>query len=455
MEEKSLNLGKKIIYGFGDLGGNFLAIFIGAYIMLYLTNTIGLNAGVIGTLMLVARIFDGITDVMFGALMDHTHTRFGKVRPWMFVSSFLCAAGIIAIYAMPEGLGETAQYAYFFIVYVLTNAFFYTANNISYSALSALITKNAEERVQLGTARYVCATIAIMIILSASVPLVEHFGGGTKGWRTVAVIYAAVFLIMNLICVIFLKEIPEDDYGNKGEKKSDGSKQGEVSFIQTIKILFTSKYFLLILGVYMSFYWWTGAVSSLSAYYMTYVAGDITMQGIFSTAQNLCCAGGLMLMPFIVKKFGVHQSVTRLVAIGIIPAILFAAVAFSGKIALLIPAIALVGLFCAPITGTLNATVADIGTYLHLTKGVHVEGSLFSCSSIGIKVGSGVGGAMVGWLLALSGFDGMAAAQPDSAIFAMKAAFGILPIIVFILVFLCFKGLNMEAAIEKAKAEKL
>ena len=400
--EKSLNLGKKVIYGFGDLGGNFLAIFIGAFIMIYLTNTIGLNAGIIGTLMLVARIFDGVTDVIFGSIMDHTHTKFGKARPWMLGSAFLCAIGIAAIYAMPEGIGATAQYAYFFIVYVLTNAFFYTANNISYSALSALITKNSEERVQLGTARYVCSTIAMMVILSVSVPLVTYFGGGTAGWRTVALIYAAVFLILNLICVLGLKELPEDDYETK-----DGKREG-----------------------------------------------DVSMLGVFSTAQNICCMIGLMATPVFVKKFGMYKAVTTLTAVGILPALLFAGAAYSSRFAVLIPATALLGLFMGPIMGTLSATVADIGTYLNLTKKVHVEGSLFSCSSIGIKVGSGVGGAMVGWILELPGFDGMAAVQPDSAIFAMRVTFAVMPVLVFIVVCLCFKGLNMKAAIENAKAEK-
>lgn len=450
-EKKQLNFIKKVIYGFGDLGGNFLAIFIGAYIMIYLSNTIGLNTGIIGTLMLVARIFDGITDVFIGSMIDHTHTKYGKARPWQFVSTFLCAIGIVAIYSMPANASSTVQYAYFFIVYVLTNAFFYTANNIAYSTLSALITKNSEERVQLGTARYVCSTLAVMIILSVSIPLVTFFGGGAAGWRTVALLYAAVFLVLNLICVVFLKEVPENNNLENADKKQNSS---DVSFIDTMKILLKSKKFLLILAVYFLMYLWTGMISSLGTYYMTYVIGNVSYLGMFSTAQNLATMAALVCTPFLVNKVGIHKGVLASLVMEVIAAGFFAFTVMNGKFSLVIVAVVIMGFFSGPLMGSLSATVASIGEYIFLEKGKHVEGSLFSCSSIGIKVGSGIGGAIVGWALALSGFDGLAAVQPESAIFMMKALFGFTPIIVYFILTVCFSKLNMQKAIEKLRSRQ-
>lgn len=101
---------------------------------------------------MVARIFDGISDIFFGSLIDKTHTKMGKARPWMFWAT-LAAALIIAIFAI-SSLGDFAMYAWFFITYVLLNAVFFTANNIAFSTLTA-ITKNAEERVQMGSIRFV------------------------------------------------------------------------------------------------------------------------------------------------------------------------------------------------------------------------------------------------------------------------------------------------------------
>lgn len=449
MVEKRLNLGKKVIYGFGDLGGNFLAVFIGAFIMIYTTNSIGLNPGIIGTLMLIARIFDGINDIFVGTLIDHTHTKSGKARPWMLWSTFLCAISIVAIFSFPTGISKTAQYVYFFVIYVLANAFFYTVNNIAYSTLAALITKDPEERVQLGTSRYVCATIAIMTILSATVPLVNFFGGGTSAWRTVAIIYAIVFFVFNMICVLFLKEIPEEELGNDKEENSSN-----VSFAETIKTLMTNKYFLLILVVYLVMYLWTGIVSAIGTYYMTYVMGNASLLGMFSTVQNLTMMLALIITPILVRKFSIHKSVMFSLVCAILAAVVFAVAIFSGKLMPILAAIALLGLCGGPLMGVLSATVADIGTYIFTEKGIHVEGALFSCSSIGIKVGSGIGGAVVGWALAFSGYNGALKVQPASAIFTMKSIFAIVPVIVYIILLICFSKLDMEKAIAKLKKEK-
>lgn len=85
---KKLKFREKLCYGIGDFGSNMTATFVGGFILLYLTTAIGMNAGVVGTLMLVSKIFDGVSDVFFGTLVDHTHTKMGKARPWMFWTNF-------------------------------------------------------------------------------------------------------------------------------------------------------------------------------------------------------------------------------------------------------------------------------------------------------------------------------------------------------------------------------
>ena len=94
-EKKYLNMGQKLAYGSGDLASNFAYTFVSGFVLMYLTNSVGLNSAVIGTLMLVSKMFDGFTDVMFGTLIDRTHSRMGKARPWMFWSTFLLAVCLI------------------------------------------------------------------------------------------------------------------------------------------------------------------------------------------------------------------------------------------------------------------------------------------------------------------------------------------------------------------------
>ena len=148
-EKKYLKWYNKVGYGSGDIAGNVVFAFLSSFIMIYLTNTVGLNAGVIGSLIAVSKVLDGISDVIFGSMIDKTHTKMGKARPWMLGAYFGCAITLIAAFSVPTTIGRTSQYIWFFITYLLLNAGFYTANNIAYSTLTALITKNGKERVQM------------------------------------------------------------------------------------------------------------------------------------------------------------------------------------------------------------------------------------------------------------------------------------------------------------------
>ena len=125
------------------------------------------------------------------------------------VVSVLLAAGIITLctfllFCVPAG-SITMQYVYFFIVYTSLNAVFFTANGIAYSALSALITRNANERVQLGSIRFMFALFTGILVPSITMGLVESFGGGAAGWRTVALIYSVLALIINTISCLSVK----------------------------------------------------------------------------------------------------------------------------------------------------------------------------------------------------------------------------------------------------------
>ena len=100
--------------------------------MIYLTDTVGLNPGIVGTLIAVSKLLDCVTDIFFGSLIDKTHSKMGKARPWMLYGYIGCAITLVAIFAIPTNLGQFAQYAWFLIAYTLLNAVFYTANNIAY-----------------------------------------------------------------------------------------------------------------------------------------------------------------------------------------------------------------------------------------------------------------------------------------------------------------------------------
>ncbi len=120
-------------------------------------------------------------------------------------------------------LGQTAKYAWFFIAYTLLNGVFYTANNIAYSALTSLITKNSKERVQMGSYRFIFAFSTSLLIQAITVGFVDVCGGGAAAWRMVAIIYAIIGLVVNTISAFSVKELPEEELNAGIENDEDKS----------------------------------------------------------------------------------------------------------------------------------------------------------------------------------------------------------------------------------------
>lgn len=217
--------------------------------MVYLTTVIGMDAGIVGTLIALSKLMDGVTDVFFGTMIDKTKTKMGKAKPWMLYGYIGCAITLAAIFAVPVNIGPKAQYAWFFIAYTLLNAVFYTANNIAYSALTALITKNSREQVEMGSYRFIFAFSTSLIIQSVTLAFVERMGGGAEGWRTVAIIYSVIGLIVNTISALSVKELSEEELKEGSEEKEE--REEKYTLIDGAKLLIANKYYLMISSIYL------------------------------------------------------------------------------------------------------------------------------------------------------------------------------------------------------------
>lgn len=446
-EKKSLYWFQKVAYGSGDLGSNFMYTFVASFIMIYLTDTVGLNAGVIGTLMLVSRIFDGVSDVFFGICIDRTHSKMGKARPWMFWCAFPLAICEAILFMVPS-VSTTIQYAYFFIVYTLLNAVFYTANNIAYASLTALITKNAEERVQLGSIRFIFAMLAAIIISSLTMRTVTFFGGGVIGWKIVAIIYSLIMLAFNSLAVLTVKELPEDHI-----EQEHGRKKPDVTIIQSLKLLLSNKYYIFILLYYIiNQIVYIGSVG-VGIYFCTYSLGNPDYLGVFTLISNGAMIVGLIATPIFVKKAGIYKVNLAGMLIGLAGAVAASIAGYTGNISLLMLSLAVKGLGTSPMLGTVNAVIADISTYTYMKDGVRIDGTMFSCSSMGNKVGGGLGTAISGWLLAVSGYDGLAAVQSESAISMIMFMYLLLPAICIAVMAVLLSQLNVEKGMEKLKCQ--
>ena len=386
-EKKYLKWYQKVAYGAGDLASNCSYGLVSSFLLLYLSDVLGLKTGIVGTLMLVSKLFDGVTDIFFGSMIDKTKSKLGKARPWMLYGQIGVSLSLVFLFSIPN-MGQVAQYAFFFAFYTSLNALFYTANNIAYSTLSALITYNPQERVQLGSIRFMFAVVTNIVMGFAVTGTVEAFGGGANGWRAVAIICAVIGLVVNTISCLAVKEVEPDESviaASDEEKKDD-----TVGFLESLKLLFANKYYIMIVVLYIVYYTMSNITTGSGVY--------------FAYQRNV----KLMLLFMFIK-----------------------------------------GIFAGTLSGTLNALIAEISGYTYRTKGVRMDGTMFSCSSLGVKIGGGIGTAAVGWLLDLGGYIGTAAAQTEGAINMIFAMYVIIPVVFGVVITILLGMLNVEKANKK------
>ena len=449
MEKKYLKWYHKIGYGSGDVAGNVVYAFLTAFIMFYLTDMIGLDMGIVGTLMAVSKIFDGVSDFFFGNLIDRTKTKMGKARPWMLFGYIGCAICLIACFSIPETWGDTAQYIFFFVSYTLLNALFFTANNIAYASLTALITKNKNERVQLGSVRFIFAFATSLAIQYLTIKAVGWCGGGVAGWRTIAIIYAIIGLIVNTISGLSVKELNETEE----EVFEEVKKEEKMSFGESVKLLVSNKYYVIICCTYL-FTQLYATMISMGIFYMKYILGNEDLFSTFSLWINIPLIIGLLVSPLIIRKIGgmykinIWSYVLATVARGLV-----IVAAYMGSIPLMLVFTGLAALGTSPLQGDMNALIASCSEYTTLKTGKTIDGMMYSCSSLGIKIGGGIGTAICGWLLDAAGYIDNAVVQSASTINMLQFLYLWAPMILCgcVTIMLCL--LKVEKANKKLEAE--
>ena len=442
-EKRYLKWYNKIGYGSGDIAGNCVYALLTAFMMIYLTDTIGLSMGIVSTLIAASKIFDGVTDFFFGRMIDKTHTRMGKARPWMLWPYIGCAITLVACFSIPTAWGQTAQYIFFFLSYTLLNAVFFTANNIAYASLTALITKNTSERVQIGSFRFIFAFATKIVIEAVTIFAVGWLGGGVIGWRLIATIYAVIGLIVNTISVFSVKELPEADEEMEEERREEHT----LSFFKSFRLLLKNKFYVIICCSYILTQLYASVIG-MGTYYAKYILGNEEIFSTLSLAINITMVVALTVLPAVIRKLG---GMYRLNIWGYLLAVAgrlgVMAAGYMGSLPLMLAFTAVSTVGIAPLQGDLNALIACCSEYTTLTTGHRLEGMMYSCSSLGIKLGGALGTAICGWLLDAAGYVKNAAVQPATAVNMLNFLYLWMPVILcaavaFLLVFLRVEKAN-------------
>ena len=238
---------ERFCYGCGDFGCNIIYTAMSAFLLFYYTDYAGVSAAAVGTIMLISRVFDGVSDIIMGTIVDHTRSKYGKARVWMLRMCVPSALAGILLFSVPTSLGSTAKLVYVFITYNLVSIVVYTAINVPYSSLNALMTQDPYERSVLSIFRNLLATAGTLLINLVTLPMVEFFGDNAAAWTKTFVVLGVLAIVAFLLTFIGTKERVHAVFELNGEAE-------KISFVDGIKALFVNKYRIMMTCVLAFFY---------------------------------------------------------------------------------------------------------------------------------------------------------------------------------------------------------
>lgn len=432
---KSNRLSRKEILAFavGDGGCNLVWTTIGSYLTLYYTDSVGLAAAAIGTMMLITRLLDGISDLVMGSIIDRTHTRWGKARPWILWTAIPMGLGLILMFSVPSGLGSSGKMIYASVTYVLMAVGIYTACNLSYNTLLSLEAPDPKDRVTMSSIRFFITMSTVLFINYNCTDLVDKFG-----WTGMTVIFGGLATVLLLITFWGTKERNiHSEQGTAGKEKGNKIGVGE-----SFKLLFQNRYFWLLAVVFVVNYTILGVNNGLRIYYARDVLGNAGLMGTLTLCFILPKLIGNLFYPYINNLLGKWKSMMIGYCIELAGVLVMAFTDASFQTAVI--GLILLGLGGIPHNAGLFAMVADVIDYGEWKTGVRLDGLTNSVTSFGMKVGAGLGSAIVGWGLAWAAYEGSLTVQTVSTIAGIKTIFTLVPalLIVIGLVFLFFCNLD-------------
>ncbi|GAA0076089.1 MFS transporter [Clostridium sp. CTA-5] len=413
---------ERLAFGSGDLANNIIYAAISTFLIFYYTDVIGVSAAAVGTIMLISRFLDCIADLTMGIIVDRTKSKYGKARPWIIKMAIPFAIGGVLLFSVPTSLSANGKLIYIFITYNLVSTIIYTAINVPYATLNALITQDQYERSVLSIFRMILSTVGSMGIALLTLPVVKMFGNNTRAWSYTFALFGVVAAGLFLFTFLGTKE---------RVKPADESKAKEDVPIKVgLKVLFQNKYWMYITLILILIFIGLTINGGATVYYAEVVLGNKELVGMLTTATSLSQIVAMFLVAGLIKKFGKRNIMILGSAIIILGYII---IAISQKnIQLLLAGNIIKGIGLAGIAACMFAMVSDTIEYGEWKTGVRIEGLTNSAASFGFKVGGGLGAASIGWILSASGYVGTASVQSATTIFAIKALYIYIPIIITI-----------------------
>ena len=424
MTQNKLSTGEKIGYGLGDTASNLYFKFFEVFLVYYYTDIFGLNPAAMGTMFLVANLWDAINDPLMGAIADRTNTKNGKYRPYLIWFAIPYGLTGWLIFANFEFLTDPSlKLIYAYVTFILFKMV-YTAINVPYSAMMGVISADAEDRQELGRFRFLGAFGGGFLIFLSVRPLVEFLGKGDEGLGFQLTM--GIFGILSILCFYIC-------YKTTKERITPQKGANTVTILQDLSFLVKNRPWVImfIAGILTL----TNVVlrGSVTIHYCEYYLGwgsqkvflwmDITTL-FLSTGTVAFIAGCYMtklVLSFTTKKF----ALTALTIINAIGILIFFIVPPEATVTLFT-----LNLFCSFVAGPTPAIVwalyTDVADYGEWKFGRRATGLVFSAAQFAQKMGITIAGSAAGFLLAGYGYIANQE-QTDGALLGIRIIFCILP----------------------------
>lgn len=412
---------EKLGYGMAGGANNVVWTGISTFLVYFYTDVVGVAAGLIGTIFLFSRLVDGASDVVMGVVLDKTRTRFGKARPWLLWMALPFAVVATALFAVPDA-SATVQIVYIIITYNIA-LLVYTAVEIPHGTLGALMTYDQHQRSVLNVAKMVGAYVAIIAITNITLPIVDFFGGGQAGWVYAFILFGLIAAATYFFTFWSTKE-RTDPVGSKQDKDRPTVKASLISLVR-------NKYWFIATLVLLLMYIYNAITAGVAIYYSEYVLGSPALVGLVATALTLATLGGMLIVVPITRRFGKRNTAI----VGCLIAVLGSLIIFlvPDSTAVVVTGQVVRGIGKAAIMGVIFAMLADTMEYGEWKTGIRIDGLIYSGASMGIKVGTGLGSALIGWGLAASGYVGGQEMQSAESVTMISNLFIWVPTIVSVL----------------------
>lgn len=430
---KGLSVWERFAFGCGDAGCNIIYTAMTGFLLLYYTDYAGVSAAAVGVIMLISRVFDGVSDLIMGNIVDRTHSRFGKARPWILRMCIPFAVAGVLLFSVPVSWASNAKLVYVFITYNLVSTVIYTAINVPYSALNALMTQDPYERSVLSVFRNLLATAGSLFINTFTLKFVEFFGDNAAAWSKTFGVFGLVATALFLVNFAGCKERVRPAV-KAGEEKEITVKEGFASLLK-------NKYWIMVTVMLALIFISMALYGGATVYFAKAVLGDKNLVAPIGNAVYIAQIATMFLVAFFVKKMGKRNVMIAGCVLNIIG---FALMLFTTNYVLLMACSALRGVASGCMGATMWAMVSDTIDYGEWKTGNRTEGLVNSACSFGYKIGNGLGSAILGWIISFGGYVDTAAAQSAQAVFSVKLAFAIIPIVIYVGIIALLQGYRLD-----------